>query len=131
VSTHSIPDVDQPAPPAPASAPGSPLRFQAAVCAHFQCAPEDYVVRVLRHCLHRHARLLACGSVSPRGLFGPDCELIEHLAPVSSLAELHREVNHFRYAQARSSNPFRSLFRFRLSGARLIRLGARLFKPGS
>jgi hypothetical protein len=96
--------------------------FQKAVCAHWQCPPEEFRDRVLAHCYHRHARpFLGLIKRLFRSSTTLDYDLIDMVGRTDEARELRREYDLFRHDH-RPQGLLRGVFRCRVSGKALMRL---------
>jgi hypothetical protein len=101
--------------------------FQTACCEQFGCNPDEYERVVFWHCLHGHAVVPArvIHWVCP-SFFEGDLELLRTVARSADLNELGVELNNYRYQQ-RATGLVRGVLRVRISGQRILNLGARVF----
>ena len=95
-------------------------------CERFNCPPQEFRERVFWQCVPPQAAGLA-QLIRPMkgGLFEPDWELIEQVADSTSLEEVHAEIEAFRYHHP-PTGVMRKVLRVRVSGKRLLRLGAKV-----
>jgi hypothetical protein len=108
------------------SAANQSVSFRDAVCRALACAPADYVEVVFERCLFPHAVLpvRVLRSLFP-DWFTPDYQLIELLGKCTDSLQLQTEVKvHRRLHPAHGF--IRKTLRLRVSGQRLIDLGAEL-----
>ena len=100
--------------------------FREAFCARYKCTAEEYALRVLWRTHHR--RSLPLGRLiwgyNP-GLYDADLEMIAAVADCQTAAELAAEVSDFRYHH-HSLGFWRKVLHVRVSGQRLVNLGAKL-----
>lgn len=102
--------------------------FRDAVVERLGCKTEDYETAVLWHCLYSDSTFI------PRQLwrlnpsyFDPDLDLIRQLGNVRRFRDFEHIVNHYR----KENSPqgfFRGALNIRVSGKKLIKLAARVFK---
>jgi hypothetical protein len=101
--------------------------FRDAVCQKFRCVPETYAETVFSHALYPHAtwptKLIR--RLSP-GYFDADFLLIRQIATCNTPRELRADVDSHRYHHP-PRGFLRRWLRIRLSGQRVIILGARVF----
>ncbi|MBI5478009.1 MAG: hypothetical protein HY906_04090 [Deltaproteobacteria bacterium] len=104
-----------------------PTTFREACCERFGVGPEAFEDAVLRHCLYPHARPVArlLRRRARRGYFDPDLDLIRAVAECTGLSAMAATLNVHRYHHA-DAGFWRGLLRVRLSGRRLMDLGAEL-----
>jgi len=102
--------------------------FRDAVCQKFGCAPEAYADTVFSQCLFAHAAWPAklIRRLRP-GYFDSDFQLIRRVASCTTLRQLQRDVDSQRHHHP-PHTLLRRWLRIRLSGQRVIILGARVFK---
>lgn len=108
------------------SAESQPKNLRDAVCRAYRCAPANYADLVFERCLFTHAALpvQVLRSLFP-DWFTPDYQLIELLGKCTDSLQLQTEVKvHRRLHPAHGF--IRKTLRLRVSGQRLINLGAEL-----
>jgi hypothetical protein len=98
-------------------------------CSTFGCRGEDYEQEVLRRCLYRHAVPFAAWvSRAMPGFFKEDFEFVRDLASCHDVAEVRSEINRFYGRNQRDTNKLRVKLRVRVSGERVRKLAALLFR---
>jgi hypothetical protein len=105
-----------------------PSTFQETFCQRYRCSADQYLTKAFRRCLFLHALPLA--SLIQRldpAFFSEDYDLIREVGPMTDPDLFRNEINYFYGRNLRHKSWIRSLFRFRVSGNRLIRLKQRLF----
>jgi hypothetical protein len=105
-----------------------PSTFQETFCQRYRCSADQYLSKAFHRCLFLHARPLA--SLIQRfdpAFFSEDYDLIREVGPMTDPELFRNEINYFYGRNLRHKSWIRSLFRFRVSGNRLIRLKQRLF----
>ena len=105
-------------------------KFQELFCEHFGCPPEAYEVKMFWLSLYRHALPFASliKILHPR-FFEKDLAVIRQLGITSSQIEFQDEVQDYFYHVHSYGNFLQRVWRFRISGKRLIRL-SKLANPG-
>jgi len=105
-----------------------PKSFKDAYCERYHCAPEDYEESLFRRAVFRHALPLALWikSRDPE-FFREDLDMIHEVGRLKSQDLFRQEINYFFGRNLRNRSRFRTLFRVRVSGKRLMRISRKLF----
>ena len=104
------------------------MTFREACCQHFKWESKVFEEMIFRRCLYLHARpfgwLLRCFN---RSFFQSDLEAITSLGEATGVRELMSEMGAYRYDYQLRKSFIRNKLRIRISGERIVRLGAQVF----
>jgi hypothetical protein len=105
--------------------------FREACCERFGISPEAFEEEVLWRCCYHRAMLLGTliRHVNQR-YYDLDLELIRQIADCTTVGEMRAEMTEFRYHHP-IRGYLRKVLRIRLSGQRLVDLGAKLLPENS
>jgi hypothetical protein len=101
--------------------------FREACCEKFGISPEAFEEEVLWRCFY-HPKAVPLGKLLlriNRRCFDPDFGLLRELADCTTVSDMRTGMSDFRYHRP-ICGFFRKVLRIRLSGQRLVDLGAKL-----
>jgi hypothetical protein len=110
------------------SATGNLGSFKNSFCMKYVVRPERFEREVFRRCLHERSQTLAklILAVYP-GFFRRDLMLIQEVARATSLEEVKESLHRYHKDNQAQRGFLRHRLKVRLSGERVLRLGAELF----
>ncbi len=102
--------------------------FRQIFCERTGCRPEQFEEKLFQKCLYSHAVYVApVIRIFDSAVFKPDFELIKHAATTTSLGELERELDIFRWYFP-PMGFWRRVMNVRMSGRLLLNVGKELFQ---